>query len=1218
MPKPAPQPTQQNPTLLSWLDDLTVRFLLNLPPSELASIPRLCFQVEEAQWFYEDFIRPSAPSTAPLPSLTLRQFCLLLFQHCPLLSAFSGEQHLAAYEEFLAYKVRVPVRGAILLDESLEKVVLVRGWKKGATWSFPRGKINKDEGDLACAVREVREETGFDIFEAGLVPESYVDGEEEGEAGVKYIDITMREQHIRLFVFRGVPLDTVFATQTRKEISKIAWYNVRDLPGFKKNKAQHPQQQHGGGGGEAVGESAHASKFYMVAPFLAPLKKWISAQRRQDAVLAQQGVSREIFSTATEMPAAPMDLAAATEEEDTEDQMMDQEHVLHPEAAEAQGGDLLAILQGRPTSQTVGEHVQRTFEPQVQHPSQQPLGQQQWQQHYQTQYHQMANLRPPPTTQLYPDQQQNFPHPNLARYRGHNADLPTPQPFGQQIQPANFPLAFPTEYVQPQPQMLYPQPESQFHPQLQQRQPQQLRYSQQSPARQFPAQFPLQSQPQPQLQPQHQNRVQNQPLQPQPSQGPQGTIAQGPAPPKASQLPTPAAAKLNPQALRLLDAFRTGGAATEPPMKRNDVTPVRLSDSNVTGNTLPSRDAGGDRQSALLDLFKRPAATAAASSTATAAPLVESAASPLVSTEPPLSPALTDTTEKPLRAKPQLGKRKTTLNEITRTLTPMNVSKTKTKATPGLSPGFRPAAGDFPPLSSKVVKQDTGLKAARDKEVEPLEQASPPLGSEARKKSVSTSPAAVKKILQRPGGSSGSATALTSSALLATLGSKREQSHDGNFAPSTRKAEPRDASALNVANDSTPLTTPTPAAAMLSEGENVNSRTREPLQSMQAHLQKLQPAPFKILARPGSSSSNAAHHPSASNNLKASSESQTRTQNSSPATVKAAASPALPPHSPGVLLAGQKPANPISLTASPGQRGGSRMPNGRGTPKAAPASPFASMTFQPQVLRRPTSGVVAIGATPGNESEDVGGVGEAENKTAKLLALFGRSAGETGDGDSSPQTTRNTVADGEELDATPLKSSAGDISVGQEEQGKTTLLKLLRSGSSNSVTSTTALKTPAPSLPTSQPSQSGLSIPPVPSAPRLTPSPSSRPQQPARPSTDAKPNPLLDLFKKPENAPFTSAPRSATTSPLAGETPISPFNLGSPITGLGHAIGGNEDISARTGTFTSPVSSFDVRGKGKEPASIADRVKGGKGVGSATGDTEFLMGYLNGIVRGGL
>ncbi|KAF7506232.1 hypothetical protein GJ744_012124 [Endocarpon pusillum] len=252
--------------LEDWLDDLCVRFIINLPPEELESVERICFQVEEAQWFYEDFIRPLDPS---LPSLSLRAFSLKIFQHCPLFSEWSADNYTAAFAEFLAYKSRVPVRGAIMLNEDMDQVVLVKGWKKGANWSFPRGKINKDEDDLDCAIREVYEETGFDIKAAGLVKES---------KDMKYIEVTMREQHMRLYVFRGVPMHTYFEPRTRKEISKIEWYNLNDLPTLKKNKQQ-----------EGMGEqSANANKFYMVAPFLVPLKKWISQQRKRESRLSSQ------------------------------------------------------------------------------------------------------------------------------------------------------------------------------------------------------------------------------------------------------------------------------------------------------------------------------------------------------------------------------------------------------------------------------------------------------------------------------------------------------------------------------------------------------------------------------------------------------------------------------------------------------------------------------------------------------------------------------------------------------------------------------------------------------------------------------------------------------------------------------------------------------------------------------------------------------------------
>ncbi|KAF7865421.1 hypothetical protein EAF04_006397 [Stromatinia cepivora] len=251
--------------LEDWLDDLCVRFIINIPAADLSHVPRICFQVEEAQWYYEDFIRPLDPS---LPSMTLRNFCLKIFLHCPLLSNFSESIHMRAFEEFLLYKTRVPVRGVILLNEDMDSVVLVKGWKKGANWSFPRGKINKDEDDLTCAIREAYEETGYDLESSGLVAKD--------RSLVKGIDVTGHGQQIRLYVFRNVPMDTRFEAQTRKEISRIEWWRLSDLPAYRKKGQQQHQPE----------AAANANKFYMVAPFLPPLKKWILDQKRKDAKMA--------------------------------------------------------------------------------------------------------------------------------------------------------------------------------------------------------------------------------------------------------------------------------------------------------------------------------------------------------------------------------------------------------------------------------------------------------------------------------------------------------------------------------------------------------------------------------------------------------------------------------------------------------------------------------------------------------------------------------------------------------------------------------------------------------------------------------------------------------------------------------------------------------------------------------------------------------------------
>jgi hypothetical protein len=127
------------------------RFIINIPEEELASIERVIFQIEQAHWFYEDFVRGT---NLKLPSTSLKNFSLLLFQSCVLLRHWVAE-HERAFTTFMEYKVKVPVCGAIILNPDMTKVLLVRGWKSNATWGFPKGKINQGEKQTSCAIREV-------------------------------------------------------------------------------------------------------------------------------------------------------------------------------------------------------------------------------------------------------------------------------------------------------------------------------------------------------------------------------------------------------------------------------------------------------------------------------------------------------------------------------------------------------------------------------------------------------------------------------------------------------------------------------------------------------------------------------------------------------------------------------------------------------------------------------------------------------------------------------------------------------------------------------------------------------------------------------------------------------------------------------------------------------------------------------------------------------
>jgi 8-oxo-dGTP pyrophosphatase MutT (NUDIX family) len=159
-----------------------------------------------------------------------------------------ADEHEKAYNDFLTYKFRVPVCGAIILNETLDKCLLVKGWNSRAGWGFPRGKINKDEEYVKCAAREVFEETGFDV--TPLVDEE------------AFLERTIREQHIRLFIIAGVPESTKFTPQTRKEISKVSWHNLVDLPTYRVKKDAN------GAVVQNQNTSGNRNRFYMVIPFV--------------------------------------------------------------------------------------------------------------------------------------------------------------------------------------------------------------------------------------------------------------------------------------------------------------------------------------------------------------------------------------------------------------------------------------------------------------------------------------------------------------------------------------------------------------------------------------------------------------------------------------------------------------------------------------------------------------------------------------------------------------------------------------------------------------------------------------------------------------------------------------------------------------------------------------------------------------------------------------
>ena len=351
------------------------------------------------------------------------------------------------------------------MNDAMDAAVLVKGWKKGANWSFPRGKINWAEDDLTCAAREVYEETGYDVEAAGLIPE---------DRQVKHIEISMHDQQMRLYVFRNVPMDTHFEPRTRKEISKIQWWRLSDLPAYRK-KGQ--QQQNG--------PATSPNKFYMVAPFLPHLRKWIIEQKKQDARRSMSnqylsaGMSHDEFLTEedqgaesnTQGPSYPTPARQHIDTLEGTNEALRALLKIQPPAqglqssagvaiqspvAENKGNALLALLQGKPAISSQQPPPTDAFpHTPLEHTlsqAPQPITPH----HQQPQPPHFSTLPPPPTFPIQPSNSFSYQDPAQQSYHQSNSIPGFPQ---NQIRiPNHAPRLHETLHSYQSPHLVHPQP----------------------------------------------------------------------------------------------------------------------------------------------------------------------------------------------------------------------------------------------------------------------------------------------------------------------------------------------------------------------------------------------------------------------------------------------------------------------------------------------------------------------------------------------------------------------------------------------------------------------------------------------------------------------------------------------------------------------------------------------------------------------------------------
>lgn len=182
------------------LDEITARFVAGVPEF-LSLLPEeYFFCLEEAYWFALDFRNyKNAGSLSNFAAQVLRH------NDIPVSAA-------ADYERFRNYRQSIKVYGTMLFSRNFTHCLLVQQVGTSSAITFPKGKKARNETGLECAIRETREEVGYDVSDKIVNMPVSIFGK------------------LTFYPVLNVDMNFPFKTATRNEIGKIFWFDLEKAP----------------------------------------------------------------------------------------------------------------------------------------------------------------------------------------------------------------------------------------------------------------------------------------------------------------------------------------------------------------------------------------------------------------------------------------------------------------------------------------------------------------------------------------------------------------------------------------------------------------------------------------------------------------------------------------------------------------------------------------------------------------------------------------------------------------------------------------------------------------------------------------------------------------------------------------------------------------------------------------------------------------------------
>lgn len=113
---------------------------------------------------------------------------------------------------------RIDVAYSLITDKNKTKILMVKNHKNG-TWSLPGGGVEENETLDAAAIREAKEETGFDIKIYGIV-------------AINEAILTKNDEHVLFVTFKAEIIGGQQEITRPTEISHVVWVDIESVDKF--------------------------------------------------------------------------------------------------------------------------------------------------------------------------------------------------------------------------------------------------------------------------------------------------------------------------------------------------------------------------------------------------------------------------------------------------------------------------------------------------------------------------------------------------------------------------------------------------------------------------------------------------------------------------------------------------------------------------------------------------------------------------------------------------------------------------------------------------------------------------------------------------------------------------------------------------------------------------------------------------------------------------